>query len=135
MNDSSPKQVVIFLAHAIVAWGLCGAVMGVGLSVSTEETALIAHLVAAPFIAAGVWFVYFKKFAYTTPVQTAGLFIGCVITLDVLIVALLIEKSFDMFKSPIGTWIPFGLMFVAILLVGRVAGNSPRKDGFPHSRE
>jgi hypothetical protein len=39
--------------------------------------------------------------------------------MDFFVVSLMIEKSFDMFKSLIGTWIPFVLMFLSILLVGK----------------
>jgi hypothetical protein len=42
-----------------------------------------------------------------------------VILLDFFVVALLINRSFDMFFSPIGTWIPFILIYSSTYLVGR----------------
>jgi hypothetical protein len=38
--------------------------------------------------------------------------------LDAGIIAPLAEKSFVMFTSILGTWIPFGLIFLATYLVG-----------------
>jgi hypothetical protein len=108
------------LAHATIAWMLCGATMGIGTAITSTENAQIIHAVAAPIIAAGVSWVYFTRFNddYTTPLQTAVAFVGFIIFADVFIVALLIEKSFEMFASPIGTWIPFALIFTATYLVG-----------------
>jgi hypothetical protein len=62
--------------------------------------------------------IYFNFFNYTTPVQTAVVFVGIAILMDLLVVALLIEKSFEMFTSLIGTWIPWALMFISTYLVG-----------------
>jgi len=113
------KRTLITLLHALVAWGLCGAVMGIGLSLWSVQTALIGHLIAAPIIAVFVSLVYFKKFAYTTPLQAACIFVGFIIVMDVFVVALLIENSFEMFTDPMGTWIPFALIFLATYIVGR----------------
>jgi hypothetical protein len=38
--------------------------------------------------------------------------------MDLTVVATLIEKSYEMFTSLIGTWIPFGLMFLSTYFVG-----------------
>ena len=44
--------------------------------------------------------------------------------MDVFVVAMLINKSFDMFLSPLGTWIPFALIF-AVSYAGTRAFNKP----------
>ena len=61
---------------------------------------------------------YFKRFNYTTPLQTAIIFTSFVIFMDVFVVALLIEKSFEMFTSILGTWIPFVFIFNSTYLAG-----------------
>jgi hypothetical protein len=38
--------------------------------------------------------------------------------MDFFIIALMIEKSFDMFKSILGTWIPFILIMLSTYLTG-----------------
>jgi demethylmenaquinone methyltransferase/2-methoxy-6-polyprenyl-1,4-benzoquinol methylase len=73
----------------------------------------------------------FKKFGATNPFQTAIVFLGVVIALDLLIVSLLIEGNFDMFKSVIGTWLPFALIFVTTYVCGAVivAGRATNESG------
>jgi hypothetical protein len=61
---------------------------------------------------------YFKRFAFTGPLATALLFLGIVIGMDVFVVALVIEKSFVMFASFLGTWLPLALIFGATYFTG-----------------
>jgi hypothetical protein len=63
------------------------------------------------------WF-YFRKFNYTSSLQTALIFIAFVIGMDFFVVAMLIIRSFDMFTSMFGTWIPFALIFTSTYLTG-----------------
>jgi hypothetical protein len=113
------KTSIIFL-HALVGWILCAATMGIGMAVWPLNTTLSVHAVAAPVFFTIISLVYFTKFNYTSPLQTASIFTGFVILVDFLVVALLINKSLDMFTSLIGTWIPFALIFMATYLTGLV---------------
>ncbi|MHA2051756.1 MAG: hypothetical protein ACW986_19255 [Promethearchaeota archaeon] len=92
--------------------------MNVGFAITTEYNALILHAILAPVFFALVSLIYFKKFNYTTPIITAIIFISIVVSMDFFIVALLIEQSFEMFLSPIGTWIPFSMIFLSTLITG-----------------
>ena len=112
------SKIIIVLAHAFVGWMLCGATMGIGLSTTSLTTALIIHAIAAPIFFAGVSLVYFCRFNYTTPLQTAVIFIAFVIGMDFFVVAMLINHSFEMFTSLMGTWIPFALIFLSTYLSG-----------------
>lgn len=109
---------VILIAHALVGWALCFATIGIGMRLASVETALIVHAIGAPIYFAGVSRVYFTRFAFTTPIQTAALFTAIVMGLDFFLVALVILRSLDMFASPLGTWIPFALIFGATWLTG-----------------
>lgn len=42
---------------------------------------------------------YFRKFHYSTPFQTVLLFVGFVIAMDFFVVALLRNRSLEMFES------------------------------------
>jgi len=95
-------------------WGL---MMG-GQAVTTLDNALIIHAIGAPIIFALISVIYFKKLNYTTPIITSIAFVAIVILMDFFVVALLINKSYDMFLSPIGTWIPFALIFTSTYLTG-----------------
>jgi len=114
------KKSTIILGHAVVGWVLCGAVVWAGNALADMETALLAHAMAVPLIFAGVAWLYHKRFGYTTPAQTACLFLAVVVLLDLFLVALLIQRSFAMFQSIVGIWIPFALIFAATYLTGRV---------------
>lgn len=112
------RKIIAVLVHAFVGWALCGATMGIGIATTSIENALINHAIAAPIFFIFVSLIYFKKFNYTTPLQTAIIFVGFVITVDFFVVALLINKSLDMFTSLLGTWIPFSLIFTSTYLTG-----------------
>ena len=114
----SASKIAILLAHAFIIWVLCFATIGIGMTVTSLENALIAHAIAAPIITAGVSLVYFRKFNYTSPIQTATIFIAFVIAMDFFVVAMLINRSFEMFTSLLGTWIPFTLIFLSVYLTG-----------------
>ena len=112
------KKVFAILIHALTGWALCAATMGIGMATLSKNTALIIHAIGAPIFFALVSLVYFKKFNYSTPLQTALVFVVFVIAVDFFVVALLINRSLDMFTSLIGTWIPFALIFASTYLTG-----------------
>jgi hypothetical protein len=114
------KKISILLIHAFVVWGLCGATIGIGRAVTTLETTLIIHAIGAPVFAALVSLVYYKRFNYTSPLQTAFIFLFFVMIMDAGIVAPVFERSYEMFKSVLGTWIPFGLIFLSTYVTGLI---------------
>ena len=112
------KEVAVILVHGLVGWALCGSIVAVGREIWTMETTLIVHAIGAPIISGVLSLIYFTYFNYTTPLQTAAIFVLTAIFMDVTVVATLIEKSYEMFSSLIGTWIPFALMFLSTYLIG-----------------
>ncbi|MCW3974868.1 MAG: hypothetical protein NWE86_01310 [Candidatus Bathyarchaeota archaeon] len=116
---SSLKKTAIILVLAFVGWALCGAIMGIGMAVTSLMNTLIIHAVGATIIFALLSLFYFKKYNYTTPLQTAIIFTFFVVLMDIFVVSLLINKNFDMFKSILGTWLVFALIFISTYLTGR----------------
>jgi len=112
------RKPLIILAHVFVGWALCTATMGTGMAVTSIENTLIVHAIGAPVFFAAISWVYFKRFNFTTPLQTAGIFVSFVILMDFLVVALLILGTLEMFASILGTWVPFTLIFASTYLVG-----------------
>jgi len=106
------------LVHAFVGWALCAATMGIGIAVTTVENALIFHAIGAPVFFSIVSSIYYRRFNYTTPVLTAAIFTGFVMVVDFFVVALLINRSLEMFASVLGTWVPFALIFASSYLTG-----------------
>lgn len=118
MNNIDLKKAVITIIHGLIIWVLCGMTMYIGMSITTIEVALIIHAIAAPIFACLISFIYFKKFNYINPFITAIIFVAIAMLLDVFLVALVIEQSFEMFTSFIGTWLVFILIFTVTFLTG-----------------
>ncbi|MCJ7647091.1 MAG: hypothetical protein MUP85_00615 [Candidatus Lokiarchaeota archaeon] len=118
MNTSNFKKIIIVLSHAFIVWALCGATIAIGRSFMSVELTLIIHAIAAPIFAALVSLDYYKKFHYTTPLQTAFIFLLFVIAMDAGLVAPFFEKSYEMFRSILGTWVPFVLIFLSTFITG-----------------
>jgi hypothetical protein len=114
------SKTLIILVHAFIGWVLCFATIGIGRAVTTMEITLMVHAILAPIFFAGISLVYFRKFHFTTPLQTAVIFIAFVMAMDFIVVAMLINNSFEMFASPLGTWIPFALIFLSTYLTGQL---------------
>ena len=112
------KNVITILVHAFIGWAFCGATMGIGMATMSLESALIVHAIGAPIFFTVISLVYFNKFNYTTPLQTALIFVAFVIVVDFFVVALMINRSLDMFASLLGTWIPFALIFTSTYVTG-----------------
>ena len=88
-------------------WAYCGMLIGVGRRWLSLDAALVVHAVGAPIGFALLSLLSFKRFACTTPLQTAVVLLAVVVAMDVFLVAPVFEGSYAMFASPLGTWIPF----------------------------
>jgi hypothetical protein len=108
----------VIVAHGLVGWAFCGAIVGVGRQVLSMQTTLVIHAIGAPLGFGLLSLFYFKRFGYTGPLATALSFLAVVVTLDLLVVAPFIEGSFAMFSSVLGTWLPFALIFTSTYAVG-----------------
>ncbi len=111
-------RLITLLGHGLTGWALCAATMGIGMAVTSLETTLVIHAIAAPIFFAIITFIYFRYFPYTTPLATALIFLALVMALDLFLVALIVNKSLELFTSLLGTWIPFGLIFAATYVTG-----------------
>ena len=118
MKQLDFKKLLIILGLGFVGWAGCGAIMFVGMAITSMQTTLIAHAVGGPVIFALISWIYFTKFNYTTPLQTAVLFLSLVIFLDLFLVSLFINRNLEMFGSFMGTWLPFALIFLSTYLTG-----------------
>lgn len=112
------RERLILLAHAFVSWGLCTAAMMIPMALVSVEFALVVHAIGAPIFAGTISWNYYRRYGYTAPLPTALTFVGFVIVVDFFLVALIIERSFEMFTSPLGTWIPFASIFLVTYLMG-----------------
>jgi len=119
MKDLSIRQIAVIVLFGAVGWALCGAIMFIGMAVTSMQTTLIAHAVGAPVIFAAISWIYHSRFGYTKPLTTAIVFLAIVVFLDFFPVATVINRSMEMFTSLLGTWIPWALIFLSTYLTGR----------------
>lgn len=115
---SRPAKSAIITGHALAGWVYCAALIGIGRRFMSIQDTLVMHAIGAPLGFILISLHYFKRFAFTSPLITAFLFLGIIIGMDLFVVALLIEKSFEMFASPLGMWLPLALIFSATYLTG-----------------
>lgn len=120
MRQLGARQYLVIALFGLVGWALCGSIVFIGREFMPMDTTLILHAVGAPVIFGVLSWIYFTRFGYTKPLATAAVFVGIVIFMDVVLVALIIERSMEMFASLIGTWIPWALIFVSTYLIGMV---------------
>jgi len=92
--------------------------MGAAMAVTSLGRALVIHAVAAPAIFAALSLFYFRGKSAMSPLRAAALFLAVVAAMDFLLVASVIERSYAMFASLMGTWLPFAEIFVATWLTG-----------------
>ncbi len=65
-----------------------------------------------------------------TPLTTATAFVAIVVFMDVVAVAMLAQRSFEMFASFLGTSLPFALIFASTYLTGAIVqSGSPAGTG------
>jgi hypothetical protein len=112
------KRLSILLLHAFLGWAMCGAIIGIGFKLTSEFNALIIHAAAVPVVFGLISLVYFRTFRHASALTTASIFLIFTMVMDFFLVALLIQKSFAMFYSVLGTWIPFMFIFLTTYGVG-----------------
>ena len=120
-SHSVAVKATIIGLFALAGWAICGAIMAVGPLYLTMRTTLIVHAVGATLAFAALSAAYARYFAFTAALQTALIFLGVVVALDLFLVAPVFVGDFAMFASPAGTWIPFVLIFAASLFGGLMA--------------
>ena len=109
---------VYLVGLTLVLWGACGAVIALGRKLWSIEITLRVHLFAAPVLAFLVSAVHVRLAPDFDPALRAAVMTGLVIVLDGGVVAPIFERSYDMFRSAMGTWTPFVLIFIASLAAG-----------------
>ena len=112
---------VYLIGLALVLWGACGGVIAIGRRLWSLDATLRVHLVAAPILAFLVATLHRELAPEFDPLLRAAAITIVVMLLDALVVAPLFERSYAMFRSVIGTWLPFFTIFAAAWFAGVVA--------------
>ena len=109
---------VYLVALALLLWGACGAVIAIGRKLWSIDTTLRVHLVAAPVFAYLLAAVHAALAPGFDPLTRGVAMTLIIVGLDALVVAPLVERSYAMFRSVIGTWLPFLAIFAAAWTAG-----------------
>jgi hypothetical protein len=112
------RKISVLLIHALILWALCGATIALGRSILSMNVTLIIHAIGAPVFTCIVTLVYYKKFGYMKPLQTALIFLLFIVAMDAGLVAPVFDKCFHMFRSLLGVWLPFILIFALAYITG-----------------
>jgi hypothetical protein len=103
---------------ALVVWGACGGVIAIGQRVWRMQTTLVVHLFAAAAFAFAAASAHKQLAPEIGALTRAAAMTGLIIALDALVVAPLFKRSYAMFRSALGTWIPFAAIFLASWAAG-----------------
>jgi len=124
------------VVHGLVGWAICGAAMGIGRQLFPMNVALSLHALVAPMAFGLLTWDHARRFPGSSARGIAFSMVGVVIVLDAGLVAPVFERSYEMFRSILGTWIPFALIWGASYLVARqIKGDrAGRKDGTEEAR-
>ncbi len=112
---------IYLIGLALVPWVACGGIIAIGRRLWSIDTTLRMHLIAAPIIASLVAAAHRALAPEFDPLLRAAAITVIVVLLDALVVAPLFERSYAMFRSVIGTWLPFAAIFAAAWAAGALA--------------
>jgi hypothetical protein len=112
---------VYLVGLALVLWGACGGVIAIGRKLWSIHKTLRVHLIAAAIVAFLVAAAHRALAPDFDPLVRAAAITAIVMLLDALVVSPLFERSYAMFRSVIGTWLPFAAIFAACLAAGVLA--------------
>jgi menaquinone-dependent protoporphyrinogen oxidase len=115
------------LALSAVGWALCALVMGGLLAVVPLWLALTLHAIATPAIFAALSVVYFRLAGARPPIESALVVTAIVVLLDAVVGAGLALRSFEMFSSIAGTWLPFALILLSTWATGSILAMMPAR--------
>lgn len=108
------------LGWAVAGWIACGFVFVLSRVAFGVDAAIVIHLLAAPVIGAVVTLLLWRNPRHPGVACTATTLAGTAALLDAIVVAPFLERSFAMFASLTGTWIPLALIFAASAAIGAV---------------
>ncbi|HEY6100467.1 MAG TPA: hypothetical protein VIW03_13610 [Anaeromyxobacter sp.] len=104
------------LGWAAAAWAACGLTFAVGRAAGGVKAAIAIHLLAAPFVGAAATRLLWRHPRHPGVAATALTMAGTAALLDAIVVAPFLERSYAMFASLAGTWMP-----LALILAGSAA--------------
>jgi hypothetical protein len=94
-------------------------------NLGSSTAALVIHAIAAPLFFTVIAWHYFRGRGAREAASTAIVWTATVALFDLIFIAGAARHSIEMFKSLAGTWLPFGLIFIAARITGVVMSMLP----------
>jgi hypothetical protein len=110
-----PRGIERWLGFICSVWVLCS---GAHAAPSSLDTTLRVHLAAAPLLAFVISLIHRSLALTFNAVLRAVVLTALIIALDAAVVAPVFERSYAMFRSLVGTWLPFAAIFLGSLAAG-----------------
>jgi menaquinone-dependent protoporphyrinogen oxidase len=123
--DPPARSMGRLVMHGVVGWALCAAVRVRLIEVASVGVAHAVHAAIAPLVFACLAIHYFGARGAREPIAAALAWTAIVAALDAGIVAGVVLFDFTMFRSFVGTWLPFVLVLVITWLIGLVVSTLP----------
>lgn len=112
------------IAYGVLGWALCGALMMLLLRALPENAALAIHAIAAPLVFLALTRRYARVRGPREPWVVATTWTALIALLDAGLAGLGLQ-DFAMFRSALGTWLPFTLVFFVTWLTGFLMSTLP----------
>lgn len=117
----SVKRTAALLGHALTGWAVCGATVAIGRQVISMDATLLVHAVVAGLAFGFLAWHYSVRYPDASALGVSLTMLSVVVGLDALVVAPFLERSYAMFRSVLGTWVPFALIFAASYIAAHLA--------------
>ncbi len=95
------------------------------LNFASLTTALAVHAIVGPLLFTAIAWHYFRARGARESGSTAIIWTATVMLLDLALIAGAVQHSLAIFKSLVGTWLPFGLILMATWITGKVMSMLP----------
>jgi hypothetical protein len=92
------------------------------------DATLLVHAVVAGLAFGLLAWHYFGHYPDASALGASITMLGVVVGLDALLVAPFLERSHAMFRSVLGTWVPFALIFTASYVAAHFARRRVRHE-------
>jgi uncharacterized protein len=113
--ERDPGQLRAALLFGLLGWALGAAALGLATVLWSVAAALWVRLAASPVVFGLLGWLHGRRFPRRRPLPTALLWLALAVILDLFIVGWLVV-GLGIFASPVGTWVPFGLLTFAAWL-------------------
>lgn len=122
--EAARRALARLVGYGVLGWAACAAVLLASLQVGSLASGALLRAAVAPLVFALVAARYFRLSSAREPLYAALAFTAMVGGLDALVLGGVVLKSFALFTSFSGTWLPLALVLLVTWVTGSVMTTS-----------